>query len=89
MLDYKFIVENAESVRENCANRGVEVDIDRFVDLQQQRKLKQAEVEDLNRRANQVSKSMRSWVRSWAAVPPGSTARRTFSQKRRRTGSSG
>ena len=58
MLDRKFIVENADSVQQNCVNRGVEVDVDRFVQLQSKRKTMQAEVEDLNRQANQVSKSI-------------------------------
>ncbi len=58
MLDRKFIVENAELVKQNCVHRGVEVDVDRFVELEGQRRTGQAEVEDLNRQANQVSKSI-------------------------------
>jgi seryl-tRNA synthetase len=58
MLDRRFIFENAELVKQNCANRGVKVDIDRFVQLEAERKAKQAEVEDLNRQANEVSKSI-------------------------------
>ncbi len=58
MLDRRFIVENAELVKQNCVNRGVRVDVDRFVELETRRKTMQAEVEQLNRRANQVSKSI-------------------------------
>ena len=58
MLDRKFIVENADLVQKNCENRGVRVDVARFVELENQRKLKQAEVEKLNQEANQVSKSI-------------------------------
>jgi len=58
MLDRKFIVENAESVKQNCVHRGVAVDVDRFVELETRRKALQAEVEELNRQANQVSKSI-------------------------------
>ncbi|MEX1223208.1 MAG: serine--tRNA ligase [Pirellulales bacterium] len=58
MLDRKFIVENVDLVKQNCANRGVTVDVDRFLDLEEQRKAKQAEAEDFNRRANEVSKSI-------------------------------
>jgi seryl-tRNA synthetase len=58
MLDRKFIVENAELVARNCANRGVNVDVHRFVQLEVTRKLLQVEVEDLNRQANEVSKSI-------------------------------
>ena len=58
MLDRKFIVENAEAVQQNCINRGVNVDVARFVELESQHRAIQAEVEDLNRQANQVSKSI-------------------------------
>ncbi len=58
MLDRKFIVENAELVQRNCANRGLSVDVARFVQLETDRKAKQAEVEELNRQANLVSKSI-------------------------------
>ena len=58
MLDRKFIAENAEEVKQNCVNRGVEADIDRFVELEDMRKTMQAEADQLNRRANEVSKSI-------------------------------
>jgi len=58
MLDRKFIVDHAELVRANCANRGVAVDLDRFLALEAQWKAKQAEVEQFNRQANEVSKSI-------------------------------
>lgn len=58
MLDRKFILENAELVKQNCTNRGVRVDLDRFVELEGQRKAKQTEVDETNRRANEVSKSI-------------------------------
>ncbi len=58
MLDRKFILENVEPVKQNCANRGLTVDVDRFVELETKRKTMQAEIEQLNRRANEVSKSI-------------------------------
>jgi seryl-tRNA synthetase len=58
MLDRKFIVENAQAVKENCRGRGVKADVDRLVELDGNRRDKQALVEDLNRRANEVSKSI-------------------------------
>ena len=58
MLDRKLIVEKPDVVRENCDNRGLDVDVDRFVELEALRKAKQAEVDELNREANQVSKSI-------------------------------
>jgi seryl-tRNA synthetase len=58
MLDRKFIVENAELVAQNCINRGVKVDVHRFVQLDETRRLHQIQVEELNRKANEVSKSI-------------------------------
>ena len=58
MLDRKFIVENADLVAQNCVNRGVKVDVHRFVQLEQTRRLIQIDVEEHNRKANEVSKSI-------------------------------
>ena len=58
MLDRKFIVENAELVKQNCRNRNVKVDLDRFLSLDEERKTLQTELEHLNRQANDVSKSI-------------------------------
>jgi seryl-tRNA synthetase len=58
MLDRKFIVENLERVKENCRNRNVTVDVDRLVELEEQRRKKSQEVQELNRRANEVSKTV-------------------------------
>lgn len=58
MLDRRFIVENAELVTQNCINRGAKVDVARFVQLEETRKLLQIDLEDLNRKANEVSKSI-------------------------------
>ena len=58
MLNRKLIVENAQLVQRNCDNRGVDVDVERFVDLDSQRKQLQGTLEELNRKANAVSKSI-------------------------------
>jgi seryl-tRNA synthetase len=58
MLDRKFVLENLDLVAENCRRRGVRVDVAQFVELEQRRRAKQAEVEQLNREANEVSKSI-------------------------------
>jgi len=58
MLDRKFIVENAELVQQNCRNRNVTVDVARLVELDTQRREKLNEVQELNRRANEVSKTI-------------------------------
>lgn len=58
MLDRKFILENADAVKQNCKNRNVVADVDRFVELETTRREKQREVEALNQEANVVSKSI-------------------------------
>ncbi len=58
MLDRKFIVENATRVKENCTHRGVVADVDGLLELEQRRRALQRDVEELNRRANAVSKSI-------------------------------
>lgn len=58
MLDRKFILENVELVKQNCANRGVEIDVNRFVVLEHARKGKQLRLEERNRKANEVARSI-------------------------------
>ncbi len=58
MLDRKFIIENADAVKRNCANRGVTADVDRLVELELRRRDVLTQVENLNRQANEVSKSI-------------------------------
>ncbi len=58
MLDRKFILENVDAIKQNCANRGMSEQVDRLVELEQARRDKLAEVQELNRRANEVSKSI-------------------------------
>ena len=58
MLDRKFILDNIELVKKNCENRGVKADVDQFVAVEERRKKLQIQVEELNRQANQVSKSI-------------------------------
>lgn len=58
MLDRKFILENSAAVAENCRNRGVHADIDRFIDLENLRRELDAEIQELNRQANDVAKGI-------------------------------
>ncbi len=58
MLDRKFIVENAAAVKQNCVNRGMTADVDRFVELDGLCRAKLQEVQEFNRQANEVSKSI-------------------------------
>lgn len=58
MLDRKFIVANVELVKKNCADRGVTCDIDQLVALETRRREKLQLVQDLNKKANDVSASI-------------------------------
>ncbi|MCP4190932.1 MAG: serine--tRNA ligase [Planctomycetaceae bacterium] len=58
MLDRKFIVEHAEAVKQNCTNRGLPADVDRYVELDQSCREQAQRVQDLNRQANEVSKTI-------------------------------
>ncbi|MDR3181947.1 MAG: serine--tRNA ligase [Planctomycetaceae bacterium] len=58
MLDRKFILENADAVKLNCANRHVTADVDGFVKLETERKALQQDLERLQTEANAVSKSI-------------------------------
>lgn len=56
MLDRKTIVENVESIKENCRRRGVQCDIDQLVEIEAARRAKLQEAQELNRQANEISK---------------------------------
>jgi len=58
MLDRRFVADNVDLVQENCRRRGANVDVHRFADLDAKRRTKQAEIEELHRKANEVSKSI-------------------------------
>ncbi|MEI8361032.1 MAG: serine--tRNA ligase [bacterium] len=56
MLDIKFIRENLELVRQNCKNRLVEVDLDRLIALDIERRATETELDILRAERNKVSK---------------------------------
>ena len=56
MLDIKFIRENVALVKENCKNRNVSVDIDRFLTLDEERRSLQQEIDDFKAVRNAKSK---------------------------------
>ena len=58
MFDRKYIVENVEAVKQNCANRNISVDVDRLVELELQRRGKLQLVQDLNTQSNAESKKI-------------------------------
>ena len=59
MLDLKFIRDNIDEVRRNCANRNVKVDLDRFLALETQRREAIGALEELRRRQNETAAAMK------------------------------
>ncbi|HIA19483.1 MAG TPA: serine--tRNA ligase [Planctomycetaceae bacterium] len=58
MLDRKYIVDNADQVIENCQRRGVPEDVAQLLELETKRRDLLQQVQELNRQANEVSKSI-------------------------------
>jgi len=58
MLDRKFIIDNVDRVKKNCADRGVRCDVERLVRLEAERRKTLQLVEDLNRQANEIAKTI-------------------------------
>jgi seryl-tRNA synthetase len=57
MLDLKFIVQNAQAVRVNCANRHVAANVDRLLELADRRGRLMQEAEELRKRRNENSQT--------------------------------
>jgi seryl-tRNA synthetase len=58
MLDRRYIIENADFVARSCEQRNAKADVRRLVELETVRRQKQAEVQELNRQANEVSRTI-------------------------------
>lgn len=58
MLDRKFIVDNVSLIQQNCTSRGVTCEVDRLVELETRRREVNNQVQELNRQANEVAKSI-------------------------------
>jgi seryl-tRNA synthetase len=58
MLDAPFIRENLDAVKTNCRNRNVKADVDRVVQLDDQRKRLVQETQTLQQRQNAISKKI-------------------------------
>ena len=58
MLDRRWVVANAEIVKQNNVNRGVNADVDRVVTLEEERRAVQLQLDQANRDANEVAKSI-------------------------------
>jgi seryl-tRNA synthetase len=59
MLDAQFIRENLAAVKANCANRNVKADVDRVVQLDDERKRLAQLTQQLQQRQNQVAEAVK------------------------------
>jgi seryl-tRNA synthetase len=59
MLDLRFITENLELVRQNCRNRGVEVDLEALVQLDESRRAQIAEQQAVQEQRNKLARDMK------------------------------
>lgn len=66
MLDLKFIRDNIDAVRINCANRNVKVDLDVLLKLEEDRRLKIGALEEIRRKQNSIAQTMKEKLDSEA-----------------------
>ena len=59
MLDLRQIRENADAVRCNCADRGVDVDLDRLLELDETRRARVQTQQEVREQRNQLAKEMK------------------------------
>jgi seryl-tRNA synthetase len=59
MLDLRFIRENAERVRQVCEMRGIAVDVDRLLVLDERRRERLGEQQQVRERRNELAKAMK------------------------------
>lgn len=71
MLDIKFIRENAEAVKQNCANRNVKCDIDRLLKLDGERLELLRQVEELRGEKNRLNDEIKSAEDKAAVIEKG------------------
>src|SRR3984957_7174645 len=56
MLDAQFIRDNLDAVKTNCRNRGVQVDVDRVLTLDEDRRRLLQNMQVLQQRQNEIAK---------------------------------
>ncbi len=64
MLDLKFIRENAEAVRQAIADRGLEIDLDRFLELDRERRAILSDLDEKRARHKRGNKEIGGLMRS-------------------------
>lgn len=57
MLDIKYIRENAEKIKEAINNKNITLDLDELLKIEEKRRTKQTEIDDLRAKRNEIAKS--------------------------------
>src|SRR3989338_4489075 len=60
MLDPKFIRDNIDAVRQNCLHRNISVDLDRFLELDSERRRAITRLEEIRQLQNTIAQKMKS-----------------------------
>ncbi|MBI3624020.1 serine--tRNA ligase, partial [Candidatus Saccharibacteria bacterium] len=81
MLDIQFIRENKGLVKTKAEQKNIKVDLERLLQLDEQRRQLLAEVETLRRRRNELTASAKNTKPNSDQVAQGKTLKDTLSQK--------
>ncbi len=57
MLDIKFIRENAEAIAKAAKNKNIDLDLDRLLEIDQERRALMTELDKLRSQRNELAKS--------------------------------
>ncbi len=60
MLDIKYIRENKEKIKEAARNKNIKIDIGELIEIDNERKKLQQEIEDINARRNKIAKDLKN-----------------------------
>jgi seryl-tRNA synthetase len=58
MLDINFIKENKEKIKENCQKRGVDLDVDKMIKINEDRKVFLRQIEEIRAEKNKATKAI-------------------------------
>ena len=71
MLDIKYIRENADKIKEAAQNKGIDVDIDKLLQLDEKRRSAQQELEEISAQRNKIAAAGKKGKPSPEAIKEG------------------
>ncbi|MFH1769386.1 MAG: serine--tRNA ligase [Parcubacteria group bacterium] len=81
MIDIKIVRDNPDLVKETAKNKGVEVDIDKLLKLDEDRRSLRSEIDELNRKRNELSKSPAGGKPDEISIEKGKELKKEISKK--------